>query len=208
MARAGPPIHSCLAKKTRFPQQPLNGHVRSAPTGDRMKEDKQMIAKSRRLGGVVVAFLAALSIGVAAHADVSSLMTQQTAASIYGLPVLPGRAEMIGQEGTHSFRFNGAEPVGTLNVGFVEIGVMDTKAGMNVAGAQIFQMVCRAPQPGKTIETIHGLGQDAVYTVSSTDKTISVLSGDKILMVSANSSKNPAVKEALVQAATAAFPKI
>jgi hypothetical protein len=69
-------------------------------------------------------------------------------------------------------------------------------------------MVCRAPEAGKTIETIAGLGQDAIYTVQSADKTVSVLSGDKILIVCANNSKNPAVKPALVQAANAALPKI
>jgi len=160
---------------------------------------------------VVLAFLSAVSVAVAAQPDVANLMTQQTAAVIYGLPVLPGRPELIGQMGGHSIRFNGAEPVGILDVGGVEIGVMDTRQvaeGASLPPQQIFDIAAKQPEPGRTIEALQGLGQEAIYAVKDKEKSVFVLSGVKILIVSVISSKNPGAKAALIQAATAALLKI
>jgi len=152
------------------------------------------------LAAVSLVLLAASSAAIAAPLRVCDLMTQQTAAGIFGGPVAPGRIEMS-SPGVADCRFD------SKGGGSSEIGVMDTKlTGMPVAA--MYKVLATNPDPGHSLESISGLGEAAVLNKGPDDMTLSVLFHDKILIVSATGSKNPGVKAALIAAARQALPSI
>jgi len=138
---------------------------------------------------------------VAAPSKVCDLMTQQTAATVFGAPVAPGRVEMNTPGITDcQFDVHGGE-------GFAEIGVMENNS-MGVPSSAMFDVVSKQKDPGHTIEPVSGLGDAASYNKGPDDATLSVLYHNKILIVSATHSKNPGIKAALIQAAKQALPSI
>jgi len=150
----------------------------------------------------VLLMLLTAAAAVAAPAKVCDLMTQQTAAAVFGAPVAPGRVEM-GTPTITDCRFdaNGGRD-------FAEIGVMENNA-MGLPASAMFKIVTTTkPDPGHTVEAVSGLGEGASFNKGPEDGTLSVLYHDKILLVSATHSRNPGLKAALIQAAKQALPNI
>jgi hypothetical protein len=146
------------------------------------------------------ALLAIPSAQAASPVKPCDLMTQQTAAGIFGGPVAPGRVEMS-TPGAQDCRFD------SHNGGMSEIGLMDSQfAGLKAA--DMYKVIATTADPGHAIEPIAALGEQAVFNKGPEDMTLSVLYHGKILIVSATGSKNPGAKAAMIAAARQALPKL
>lgn len=144
--------------------------------------------------------LAAAARDAKAQSKSCSLMTQQTAAGIFGGPVAAGRVEMA-TAGADDCRFDAP------NGGFAEIGIIDPK-GMGISGAEMFKITTSQKNPGRTIQQVPGLGDAAVIDKGANDTSLSVLVHGKILMVTATQAKNPGLSDALIAAAKQALGKV
>jgi hypothetical protein len=149
---------------------------------------------------VSLPLLAIPSAQAAPPVKVCDLMTQQTAAGIFGGPVAPGRVE-VSSPGAQDCRFD------SQNGGMSEIGVMDGQL-VGMPTADMYKVIAMQADPGHTLESTTGLGEQAVFNKGPEDLTLSVLYHGKILIVSATGSKNPGVKAAMIAAARQALPKI
>jgi hypothetical protein len=81
----------------------------------------------------------------------------------------------------------------------VTVGLIDAKS-YGLAPATVFKMAVK-PDPGQTTEPAPGLGETGLYFTSPAESTVAVLYRAKVLTISVQSSKNPGLKAALVQAA-------
>ena len=155
---------------------------------------------------VLCTFAASITLVTAPAADAAlpvkafDLMTQQTAAGIFGGPVAPGRVEMS-SAGVQDCRFD------SQNGGMSEIGMMDGQL-VGMPTADMYKVIATQADPGHTLESTSGLGEQAVFNKGPEDLTLSVLYHGKILIVSATGSKNPGAKAAMIAAARQALPKI
>jgi len=139
------------------------------------------------------------SQGFAQPSKVCDLMTQKQATVVFGGAVAPGRVE-IATASMSDCRFDA--PGGH----FAEIGVMDAKA-YGMPAAALFK-AANQPSAGHTVESISGLGEQAILVKGPEDLTLSVLYRDKILIVSTTGSKNPGLRAAMIDAARQALGKI
>jgi hypothetical protein len=156
--------------------------------------------KGLPLFAVSLLLLSASAAAVAAPFPACNLMTQQTAAGIFGGPVGAGRVEM-GTAAVSDCRFD-AE-----NGGFAEIGVMDLKA-FGMPTAEMFKMMATQPNPGHQVEQIAGLGESAFIVLGPDDATLNILIHDKALIVSTSKGKSAGIKAALIATARQAIGKV
>lgn len=126
----------------------------------------------------------------AAPATACNLLSQQAAAAIAGESVAPGIGADTG--GGDVCEFNSS-------TGQVSVGLIDTKT-YGMAPAAVFKIAVQ-PSPGQTSEPVAGLGETSLFFASPADSSVSVLYHAKILVVSAQGSKNPGLKAALIQTA-------
>jgi len=142
------------------------------------------------IAAVLLIVFESSSLALAAPATACKLLTQQAAAAIAGESVAPGIGADTG--GGDICEFNSSS-------GQVSVGVIDTKT-YGMAPAAVFKISVQ-PSPGQTSEPVAGLGETCLFLASPADSSVAVLYRARILLISAQGSKNPGLKAALVQAA-------
>jgi hypothetical protein len=152
------------------------------------------------IAAALVVIFETSGVALGAPATACKLLTQQAAAAISGFAVAPGIGADTG--GGDICEFNGL-----AGGGQVSVGLIDTKSYGVATPAAVFKIAVQ-PSPGQTSEPVSGLGETSLYLTSPTDSSVAVLYHAKILMVSAQGSKNPGLKAALVQAARKILGKI
>jgi hypothetical protein len=147
---------------------------------------------------IAVAALAAAvasSAALAAPLKACDLISQQTAATISGVPMKPGAEQNL--NGSPGCVF---DDLGSLQT--VSLGIGDPKSLGASNAAEAFKLLAQpSSDASETITSIAGLGEANFYRTSEQESSITILYHDKIVVVDAAGSHNPALKTALVQTA-------
>ena len=151
------------------------------------------------IAAALVVIFETSGVALGAPATACKLLTQQAAAAISGFVVAPGIGADTG--GGDICEFNGLAGGGQVSVGLIDkiLWGRDPRRGLQDRSSA---------EPRQTSEPVSGLGETSLYLTSPTDSSVAVLYHAKILMVSAQGSKNPGLKAALVQAARKILGKI